>query len=84
MNNITLFTFMALLVSCVFSAPIDSFIESGAFQSRAERDNTTIPHVTRNDYPSAGDIVITFYSSSGDSCEYTPILFSPSPPYIYP
>ncbi|KAJ8063691.1 hypothetical protein OCU04_007556 [Sclerotinia nivalis] len=56
MNTTTFFTFLALLASCVFSAPIDNF---------------TISHVARNDYPSAGDIVITFYARGGDFFQQT-------------
>ncbi|KAF7876480.1 hypothetical protein EAF04_001570 [Stromatinia cepivora] len=71
MNNITRFTFLALLASCVFSTPIDNFTEGHAFNSPKGGSNTTISHVARNDYPSAENIVVTFYARGGDSFQQT-------------
>ncbi|KAF5876624.1 uncharacterized protein Bfra_003030 [Botrytis fragariae] len=82
MNTLTLITFVALMVSCVFAAPIDHFTEGDAFLSRrglntttahVQRSglNTTVPHISRNDYPSAGDVVLTFYARNGDSFHQT-------------
>ncbi|KAF7933263.1 hypothetical protein BELL_0429g00050 [Botrytis elliptica] len=82
MNTLTLVTFVALMVSCVFAAPVDHFTEGDAFLSRrglntttahVERSdfNTTVPHIARNDYPSAGDVVLTFYARNGDSFQQT-------------
>ncbi|TGO50729.1 hypothetical protein BCON_0177g00040 [Botryotinia convoluta] len=70
MNTLTLITFVALMVSCVFAAPIDHFTEGDAFQSRRGLNNT-VSHVARNDYPSAGDVVLTFYARNGDSFQQT-------------
>ncbi|TGO21208.1 hypothetical protein BPAE_0233g00020 [Botrytis paeoniae] len=61
MNTLTLITFVALMVSCIFAAPIDPFTEGDAFLSKRGL-NTTVPHIARNDYPSAGDVVLTFYA----------------------
>ncbi|TGO14705.1 hypothetical protein BTUL_0049g00140 [Botrytis tulipae] len=82
MNTVTLITFVALMISCVLAAPIDHFTEGDAFQSRrglntttshVERSglNATDAHVARNDYPSAGDVVLTFYARNGDSFQQT-------------
>lgn len=91
MNTLTLITFVALMISCVLAAPIDPFTEGDAFQSmrglntttsHVERSNLNAndSHVARNDYPSAGDVVLTFYARNGDSCMYfllSSFLYSP-------
>jgi len=98
MNTAPLISFVALMVLCVFAAPIDHFTEGDAFQSRsalntttphAERSglNTTVSNVARNDYPSAGDVVLTFYARNGDSCTYFLLSFlstSTSTTYFIP
>ncbi|CAD6455672.1 b6c21f9e-f7e8-4329-bcf7-5ba9f93f6755 [Sclerotinia trifoliorum] len=79
MSNITLFTFLALLASFVFSAPIEDFTpeQDGSLNSRQGgggvklNSNSTISHIARNDYPSAGDVVITFYARGGDFFQQT-------------
>ncbi|KAF7943389.1 hypothetical protein EAE96_011315 [Botrytis aclada] len=70
MNTLTLITFVALMISSVVATPIDHFTESDAFPSRRAL-NTTVPNVARNDYPSAGDVILTFYARNGDSFQQT-------------
>ncbi|KAF7882901.1 hypothetical protein EAF00_011390 [Botryotinia globosa] len=70
MNTLTLITFVTLIISCGLAAPIDHFTGGDAFQSRRGL-NAAASYVERNDYPSAGDVVLTFYARNGDSFQQT-------------
>ncbi|ESZ91597.1 hypothetical protein SBOR_8032 [Sclerotinia borealis F-4128] len=73
MNTATLITFISSLYSLASSAPIDLFTDGNTSQVRAgiSNTNTSIPHITRNDYPSAGNILVTFYADFGDFFQQT-------------
>ncbi|KAF7912293.1 uncharacterized protein EAF01_001314 [Botrytis porri] len=72
MNTRTLTIFVALMVSGVIAVPIDRFTEDDAFQLRRGLNTTTgTVHVARNDYPSVGDVVLTFYARNGEFFQQT-------------